>query len=152
MALPASGTISLANVNVELGLSSTATISLNQANVRSLAGIASGTISMSDLLGKSNVTFTPAGGDSVGTAVTLYEYGAGGTVSITISCTVSASWSYTRSGSVGFPTTGSTTATSVTFGIINNTTTPRSTTWAVSATAGGITKYWTVAIDNDGFS
>ncbi len=152
MALPSTGPISLANVNVELGLSSTATISLNQANVRTLAGVASGTISMSNLRGKTNVTFTPAGGDSAGTAVALYQSGSGGTGSRTISCTVSASWSYTRTSGTGSPATGSTTATSVTFSVTNNTTTPSSTSWTVNATAGGITKYWTVTIDNFGFA
>lgn len=56
MTLPASGAISLSQVNVELGLSATATISLNQANVRTLAGIPSGAISLDNLHGKSNVT------------------------------------------------------------------------------------------------
>lgn len=150
MALPASGPISLANVNVELGLGSTTTISLNQTNVRTLAGKASGTISMSDLLGKSNVTFTPAGGTSAGAAVALSNSGGPGSVSVTISCSTSASWTYTRSGSFGTPATGSTTATSVTFVILNNTTSVRSSSWTVSATAGGITRYWTVQIDNTG--
>lgn len=53
MALP-TGQISLSQVNVELGLTSTATISLNQANVRSLAGVSSGAISMENLQGKSS--------------------------------------------------------------------------------------------------
>jgi len=55
MALP-TGTISMSQVNQELGLSATATISLNQANVRTLAGVGgSGTvISMNNLRGKSN--------------------------------------------------------------------------------------------------
>lgn len=50
------GTISLNDVNVELGLSGTTNISMNQANVRTLAGVGgSGTIiSMNDLRGKSN--------------------------------------------------------------------------------------------------
>jgi hypothetical protein len=50
------GTISLNNVNVELGLAGTTTINMNQANVRTLAGVGgSGTIiSMNDLRGKSN--------------------------------------------------------------------------------------------------
>ena len=50
------GTISLNDVNVELGLSGTTTISMNQANVRTLAGVGgSGTIiSMNNLRGKSN--------------------------------------------------------------------------------------------------
>jgi hypothetical protein len=56
MALPSTGAISLNAVNVELGLSGTTTISMNQASVRTLFGVASGAISMSDGYGKSNVT------------------------------------------------------------------------------------------------
>lgn len=52
MALP-TGTISLSQVNVELGLSGTATVSLNDVDVRDLAGVASGAISLDDLRGKS---------------------------------------------------------------------------------------------------
>jgi hypothetical protein len=55
MTLPA-GQISLGEVNVELGLSSTTTISLNQASVRTLAGVPSGQIAMSNLQGKSNAS------------------------------------------------------------------------------------------------
>lgn len=55
MALPASGAISLSQVNVELGKASTAVISMNDSDVRSLAGVASGGISMSNLHGKSSV-------------------------------------------------------------------------------------------------
>ena len=49
-----SGTISMSDVNTELGYASTANISLNQATVRTLAGVPSGTISMNNLRGKSN--------------------------------------------------------------------------------------------------
>lgn len=57
MALPSSGNpISLNQVNVELGLSGTTTISMNQTSVRNLFGIASGTIRMSDGHGKSAYT------------------------------------------------------------------------------------------------
>jgi len=55
MTLPA-GQISLNDVNVELGYSGTTQISLNQSDVRTLAGVASGQISMSDLQNKSNAS------------------------------------------------------------------------------------------------
>jgi hypothetical protein len=53
MATP-SGTIGLSNVNAELGFSPTALISMNDAAVRTLAGVPSGTISMQNLQNKSN--------------------------------------------------------------------------------------------------
>lgn len=54
MTLPASGPISLNNVNVELGLSGTTSINMNQSSVRTLFGKPSGAISMSDGYGKAN--------------------------------------------------------------------------------------------------
>ena len=77
MALNGSGPISLAgatagqSIAVELGLSSTGTISLNQTEVRTLAGVASGTIIMpTDFYGKANTVATTylvvAGGGSSG--------------------------------------------------------------------------------------
>ena len=56
MTLPLSGPISLNAVNVELSLTGTTLISLGQASVRTLAGVASGAIALSNLYGKSNRT------------------------------------------------------------------------------------------------
>ena len=155
MALP-TGTISMSQVNTELGRSSTATISLGETAVRTLAGVASGAISMDNLRGKSNapaVSFSPDGGTSAGAAVSIYDFGlGGGVVSTTIECNVDAVWTYTRSGSFGTPTTGSNTATSRSFTLTNTTTNFRSTTWTVSATAGGITRYWNVQLENEGYA
>jgi len=54
MTLPVSGAISFNNINVELGVSGTTQASLGQATYRTLAGVASGAISMSNFYGKAN--------------------------------------------------------------------------------------------------
>lgn len=53
MTLPTSGAITMAQVATELGVSGTG-LNLNSANVRTLAGVASGPIGFSDLYGKAN--------------------------------------------------------------------------------------------------
>jgi len=60
MALPSSGQITLNQVNVELGLTATAQIGMNDSAVRGLFGIASGEIEMSDGYGKSSETVLSA--------------------------------------------------------------------------------------------
>lgn len=52
--LPETGSISMSQVNVELKKSETAVITLNDTDVRKLAGKPSGVISMNDLRGKKN--------------------------------------------------------------------------------------------------
>jgi len=52
------GTVANRSINVELGLAQNANSSLGQTNFRTLAGIASGTISMDDFYGKSASTCT----------------------------------------------------------------------------------------------
>ena len=54
MTLPLSGAISFNNINVELGVSGTTQASLGQTSYRTLAGVASGQISMSNFYGKAN--------------------------------------------------------------------------------------------------
>ena len=54
MALPTTGPIALSQVNTELGRTSTATVSLGEAEVRSLAGLANGAIGLGGLRGKSS--------------------------------------------------------------------------------------------------
>ena len=64
MALPSSGAISLSQVNVELSKASGASISMNDAAVRNLFGVASGAISMSNGHGKSAQDFRFTGSSS----------------------------------------------------------------------------------------
>tara|TARA_R110000803_G_scaffold61711_2_gene121707 strand:- start:318 stop:1142 length:825 start_codon:yes stop_codon:yes gene_type:complete len=59
MTLPASGQISLNQVNVELGYSGTAQIDMGSSAVRGLFGVASGAIDMADGYGKAN--WAPSG-------------------------------------------------------------------------------------------
>jgi hypothetical protein len=65
----------MSQVNTELGYSSTATISLNDAAVRTLAGVGGSgtTISMSNLQGKSNITISLASLGSFFEAVDQYS-------------------------------------------------------------------------------
>ena len=54
MALPSSGAISVNNINVELGKAGATQGALGQTDFRTLAGVASGAISMSNFHGKAN--------------------------------------------------------------------------------------------------
>jgi hypothetical protein len=152
VALP-TGTISMSQVNTELGRSSTATITLGESAVRTLAGVPSGAISMDNLRGKSNINFTPAGGTSAGSPVSVSDFEVyPGSASVTISCTQSATWTWTRtSGTTGSGSTASgNSATSITFTMASAQFQQRLSTFTVSGTAGGITRYWTVTLETEG--
>ena len=89
MTMPASGPISLGQANTELGFSATALISMNDAAVRTLAGVGgSGTQwSMSSLYGKSAVTISLASLTSIygdtpypGLAFAYYLFNSNGVI------------------------------------------------------------------------
>jgi len=95
MATP-SGQIALSNVNTELGNSSTAQINMNNASLRSLAGVPSGQISMSDLQNKSlagSVVFDGSGDYLSLASNSDFSFGTG---DFTIEV-----WVYLNSNSIG---------------------------------------------------
>lgn len=151
MTLQSSGAISLGNVNTELGRSSTATISLGETAVRTLAGVSSGAIALSSLYGKSNVSFTPNGGTSAGAPVSLSDFGTL-TASKTITCTQAATWTWSRSsGTSGTANvTSGSSATSITFTLNTTGFTFRESTFTLTATAGGITRYYVITLTAEG--
>jgi len=118
MALPsAPNSISMSQVNVELSRTATATISLGETAVRNLAGKPSGTISMSDLRGKS--AYTPMSLSYTGGLGEVFS-GSCVTVSATATVTVTGgtppySFQWTRTAGSTTPTSrtvSSTTSTS----------------------------------------
>lgn len=128
MALQSSGAISLSNVNVELGRSATAQISLGESAVRNLAGVASGAISLANLYGKSNITISLASveglyGNAYPGQTAYAEYGFfsdGDVIGYTSYINTTASWATPRTTGLGanywirFTQTASTTGTTLT--------------------------------------
>lgn len=101
----------MSQVSTEIGRASTATTSLNETPVRSTAGVASGTISFSNLRGKSAMTVTPHNASNSYSSAT-----AGGTATASPNVTVSGgtpsyTYNWTVTGNVGGATvTGLTTS------------------------------------------
>jgi hypothetical protein len=108
MTLPV-GTISLGDVNVELGRSATAEISMNDAALRALAGVASGAIGMSSLQGKANAFVNTISSNQNNLSLRDYMLANGWNGSsaatitvasgVTISATSTGSYAMTISGS-----------------------------------------------------
>ncbi len=93
MTLPASGAITLSDVNVELFRSPTASINLNEAAVRTLAGKASGAVSLNDLRGKTvnvSMQYLVIAGGGGGASRTGDSGGGGGGAGGVIQGTISA--------------------------------------------------------------
>lgn len=84
----------MADINVELGKSATALISLNDADARALAGIPSGQIALNNFYGKSRFTpaFSPAG------TITAYDRGSSGQGSRSAEITINSDGTISKVG------------------------------------------------------
>ena len=152
MTLPSSGaTISLSNVSVELGRSSIATTSLGETAVRTLAGIASGTISLNSLYGKSfapsisispgNVYTSRSGGGSA-TSNTVTATASGGAGGYTYAWTYVSGNSYTINSSTSASTTFTTTLVSGAY---------KTGVYRCTVTSGGATVSADITVDFESF-
>lgn len=160
MTLQTSGAIAFSQVQTEFGGSNPISLSeyyAGGANVpSSTSGVngavpSSGAISMSTFYGTSDVAFSPGGGTSAGTPEALSDFSTyPGTASVTISCNQSATWTWTKTGTGGTASVASGgTDTSITFNLTSSNSIPRSALFTVSATAAGVTRYWTVDLSTE---
>ena len=153
MTLQSSGAISLSQVQTEFGGANPIGMSEYYAGGVNVPGAtsgvngavpASGAISMSKFYGTSDVAFSPDGGTSAGTRVVLTDLG-GLYASVTISCTASAVWTWTEVGSGTASLSSGDSANNITFQVSTTTFGGfKFSEFTVQATAGGITRYWTV--------
>lgn len=158
MTLPSSGPLSLFDIKGEFGGSAAPALqdyyaggAFVPAGTTGTGGPipSSGGISIQAFYGSSNVIFSPAGGSS-GSPNIIDSSGSTNT-SVSISCNRSATWNWSLSGSTratsSVPNGGS--STFITFSL--STTKPSySSTFNVSATVGGTTKYWIINLEVDG--
>lgn len=108
MTLPATGQITINNINVELGSPGTTQASLGQVSFRQLAGVASGPITMNDFHGKSNVFFATISTDQSNLNLATWAAANGWNGTLAAEITI-APGVYIYSTSTGTPglTTGS---------------------------------------------
>lgn len=148
MALP-TGTISLSQVNSELGRSPTQSINLNDTAVRSLAGKASGAISMNDLRGKSAVQ--PLAASASPSYLSGYGYGSSYASTDSTTCTASGgaggyayTWEQVSAPSVGRIVVGNANAASTSFILTdayNASGQTITSSWRCKVVSGGVTVY-----------
>lgn len=157
MTLQSSGAMAFGDINVELGVARTTARPLGGAAARALAGVASGAIrTAADFYGKSSVSvvFTPDGGTTAGTAVFVNSDVVYQEAEVIISCSQNATWTYTRTFTSGNGTefvnlsTGGV-GTEIIFRCDSVFGQIARRTWSLSATADGITRYWTIDLRSE---
>jgi len=102
MPLPSSGPISFNAINVELAVSGTTQASLGQTSYRTLAGVPSGAISMSNFYGKANQFSLTISSDQTNANLRTLAVNAGWDQSVKVVATIN-SGIYVSSNSTGTP-------------------------------------------------
>lgn len=144
MTLPSTGSLSISQVNTELGRSSGATTSLGETTVRSLAAVASGAIGMSNLQGKSAgaapTTYSPVAG--------TYSVDGMGSASFSITASAATTWTYTKTGAGATSVTvaSGSSSTSISFSLTNSSASDKIVTFTITATSGGVSQTFTVTL------
>lgn len=106
MTLPVSGAISFNAINVELNVAGTTTASLGQATYRTLAGIPTGAIALSNFYGLSNTfSFSIAGGNNIN--LRSAAVAAGWDQTKTLLCTITSTINSASTGSPALTINGS---------------------------------------------
>lgn len=160
MTLQSSGAIKFSEIQTEFGGSNPVSASEYYAGgayvPSATSGVngavpTSGAISVSKFYGTSDVAFTPDGGTSAGAPVALEDFGTF-TASETISCTTAATWTWSRSsGSFGTANVSSgSSATSITFTLNTTGFDYRQSEFTLTATSGGITRYYVITLTAEG--
>jgi|LakMenEpi03Aug12_release.lakeMendotaPanAssembly.Ray.scaffolds.fasta_scaffold315969_4 hypothetical protein len=156
--LQSSGAISINDINAEFALGNNLNAYRGVTWYTDAGGsgtFSSGAISMNEFYSKRKTapggTFSPDGGTSSGSRVTLSDYRAFGTASVTVTCTQSATWTHTRvSGSFGSANVASGgTGTTITFSMAKGAS-YRYSEWTLNATSGSTTRYYTIILETEG--
>ena len=159
--LQSSGAISINDINAEFALGNNLNAYRGVTWYTDAGGsgtFSSGAISMNEFYSKRKTapggTFTPAGSTSSGSRTVVSGYAYASTASVTITCTQSATWTYSRtSGTVGSANvTSGNSATSITFSMAAGSAVFRYSAWTLDATSGSNTRYFEIQLttENDG--
>lgn len=156
--LQSSGAISINDINAEFALGNNLNAYRGVTWYTDAGGsgtFSSGAISMNEFYSKRKTapggTFSPDGSTSSGSRTLLTAYGYYSTASTSVTCTQSATWTYTRtSGSFGSANvTSGGSATSITFSMPHGNQAYRISTWNLDATSGSNTRYWTIQLETE---
>lgn len=157
MPLQSSGAISISQINSEFGRGNNLNSYRGTTWYTAAGGsgtFSSGAISMSEFYSKQATSpsgsFDPDGSTSSSSRTLVDDYGEQSSASVTITCTQSATWTYSRvTGTLGSANvTSGSSATSITFtlGLGANF---RYSTWNLDGTSGSTTRYWLIELTTD---